>query len=94
MCMPYTLGMKNKIVQLVTSVRFLQLVVVAVLQSLVLFSIISTEQGEGLINIISALLVGSVGIGTIDKFSAAKSGATTVSIPKNVTEVKATTKKK
>lgn len=57
----------NKYIQILTSTRFLQLLTVAVLQALVLFNVISSEQGEGLIDIISALLVGSVAIRTIDK---------------------------
>lgn len=60
-------SMKNKIRGILSSVRFWQMFIVAVLQSLVLFSVISSEQGSGLIDIVSALLVGSVAIGTIDK---------------------------
>lgn len=55
--------MVNKIKELVSSIRFLQLVIVAVLQ------IIASEvpEAKGVIDAISALLVGSVAIGTLDK---------------------------
>lgn len=82
---------KDKVIALLSSIRFLQLVVVAVIQALVLFSVISTDQGTGLANIISALLVGSVGLGTIDRFSAAKATTTTVTIPSGVSNVTAST---
>ncbi len=55
--------MLNKIKELVSSVRFLQLVIVAILQ------IIAKEvpEAKAIIDAVSALLVGSVAIGTLDK---------------------------
>ncbi len=55
--------MISKIKELVSSVRFLQLVIVAVLQ------IIATNvpEAKAIIDAVSALLVGSVAIGTLDK---------------------------
>ena len=54
-----------KIKELVSSVRFLQLVIVAILQ------IIAKEvpDSKSIIDAVSALLVGSVAIGTIDRAS-------------------------
>lgn len=71
--------MLNKITDILGSVRFLQLLVAAVLQSLVLFEIINGAQAEGLIDIISTLLVGSVAVGTLDSV-AVKSAPKTVII--------------
>lgn len=89
-----------KYLEILRSPRFLQLVLIAALQTLVLFNVVSTEQGTGLINILSALFAGSVVISTVDKntgearIESAKlsSGTTTVTIPDNVSEVKASTK--
>jgi len=55
--------MISKIKELVSSVRFLQLVIVAILQ------IVAKEvpDSKSIIDAISALLVGSVAIGTLDK---------------------------
>jgi hypothetical protein len=84
----------NKYISVFTSPRFLQLLLVAVLQSLVVFNLITSEQGEGLINILSALFVGSVAIRTIDKnIGEPKMNNTTVSMPATVTSVTAQTKK-
>ena len=57
--------MISKIKELVSSVRFLQLVIVAILQ------IIAKEvpDAKSIIDAVSALLVGSVAIGTIDRAS-------------------------
>ena len=57
--------MISKIKELVSSVRFLQLVIVAILQ------IIAKEvpDSKSIIDAVSALLVGSVAIGTIDRAS-------------------------
>jgi len=57
----------KKLLQIIQSARFIQLVIVAILQSLVLFNVLTTEQGVGLVNIISALFGASVVIGTVDK---------------------------
>lgn len=85
----------NKIIEIVSSTRFIQLLIVAFLQSLVLFNVITSDQGEGLTNIISALLIGSVTIRTIDRNTGdVKAGNTTVSIPQNVTTVSAKTTSK
>jgi len=57
--------MYSKIKELVSSVRFLQLVIVAILQ------IVAKEvpDAKSIIDAVSALLVGSVAIGTIDRAS-------------------------
>ncbi len=57
--------MYSKIKELVSSVRFLQLVIVAILQ------IVAKEvpDSKSIIDAVSALLVGSVAIGTIDRAS-------------------------
>jgi len=90
----------KKLLQIFQSARFIQLVIVAILQSLVLFNVLTTEQSVGLVNIISALFGASVVIGTVDKntgearIESAKlsTGTTTVTIPDNVSEVTASTK--
>lgn len=79
---------------IISSARFIQLLIVALLQALVLFNVISGEQGTGLINIISGLFVASVAVSTIDKHGNAESKKTTVSLPVGVTAVTARTKKK
>ncbi len=55
--------MISKIKELISSVRFLQLVIVAILQ------IVAKEvpEAKAIIDIISGLLVGSVAIGTLDR---------------------------
>lgn len=82
-------------ISVIKSSRFQQLFVIAVLQSLVLFNIISSDQGVGLINIISGLFGASVVIRTVDRQTdvktAAATGTTTVSIPANVSNVTAST---
>lgn len=65
----------QKFIDIFSSARFVQLFVVAILQALVLFRVIDTEQGTGLINIISALFAGSVVIGTVDRASENKVAA-------------------
>lgn len=57
--------MYSKIKELVSSIRFMQLVVVAVLQ------IIASEvpEAKSVIDAVSALLLGSVAVGTLDKAS-------------------------
>jgi len=59
---------------LLGSSRFQQLTIIAVLQALVLFNVISSEQGTGLINILSGLFGASVVIGTVDRRSDALVG--------------------
>jgi hypothetical protein len=56
-----------KIMSLLTSPRFLGIVTVGIIQALVLFGIISGVQGEGLANIISAVVAGAVAVGTLDR---------------------------
>lgn len=52
---------------LLKSPRFLGLLVIAILQGLVLFNIITSIQGEGLIQIIQAVIAGAVVIRTVDR---------------------------
>lgn len=90
----------KKLLQIFTSPRFIQLLIIAIIQSLVLFSVVSSDTGTGLVNIISGLFAASVAIGTVDKnigeakIEAAKlsTGTTTVTIPDTVSEVTASTK--
>lgn len=56
-----------KYTEIFKSVRFQQMLVIALLQALTLFGVISSEQGVGLIDIISTLLGASVVTNTIDK---------------------------
>lgn len=84
--------MKDKILTVFTSVRFLQLVVVATLQVLVVFNVIDSSQGEALTQIIQTLLLGSVAIGTLDSVAqksatpavAVKDSSLTVEAPSTV----------
>ncbi len=78
-----------------TSHRFWLLVATAVLQALVVVKVIDGLQAEGLTQIVQALLLGIVGIRTIDRNTGdAKGTLTTVSMPNNVSTVTATKKKK
>jgi len=84
--------MKDKIIALISSPRFIGLVIVGGLQALVLFNVISGPQGEGLTQIIQAIIGGAIVIKTVDRNTGdAAKGTTTVSIPSNVTGVTATT---
>lgn len=89
--------MQEKIATLFSSPRFIGLVIVGGLQALVLFNVITSVQGEGLIQIIQSVIAGAVVIKTVDRASEKVAGAsantTTVSIPKNVSKVTATKKK-
>lgn len=82
----------KKIKEILSSIRFQQMLVIAVLQSLVVFNVISGDQSIQLINIISTLFGASVVLGTVDKHADTKT--TTVSIPDNVSSVTATTNNK
>jgi len=79
---------------LFTSPRFWLIVVIAVLQSLAVFNILSGEQVKQLVDIISLAIGGVIAVRTADKFSEPKPNTTTVTIPTNVSEVTAKTKKK
>jgi len=54
------------------SPRFWGLVLVGVLQALVLFKVINDLQGEGLIQIVQAIILGAVAIRTVDRASEPK----------------------
>lgn len=76
-----------KVKNLFTSIRFIQLVVVAVLQVLVVMNIIDSVQGEALTQVIQALILGSVTIGTIDS-AATKASSTNIAATNPQVEVK------
>lgn len=57
----------TKYTEIFKSVRFQQMLVIAIMQALTLFGVITSEQGVGLIDIISTLLGASVITKTIDK---------------------------
>jgi len=77
-----------------TSPRFWLIVVIGVLQSLVVFKVIDGVQAESLVQIVQSVLAGIVTVRTVDKLGENKEGATTVSMPENVSSVTATKKKK
>ena len=54
-------------INLLKSPRFIGIVAVGVLQTLVLFSVISSVQGEGLINIVSGIIAAAVAVGSLDR---------------------------
>ncbi len=56
-----------KITDFLTSPRFLGVVVIGVLQALVLFNIITSEQGEGLVLIIQGIIGSAVVVRTVDR---------------------------
>lgn len=56
-----------KIIDLLKSPRFIGILVIGLLQGLVLFNIISGIQGEGLIQIIQAIIAGAVVVRTVDR---------------------------
>lgn len=76
-----------------TSPRFWLIVVIGVLQSLVVFKVIDGVQAESLVQIVQSVLAGIVTVRTVDKLGENKEGATTVSMPENVSSVTATKKK-
>ena len=53
--------------QLLKSPRFLAVLVIGALQALVLFNVINSEQGEGLILIIQGILGSAVVVRTVDR---------------------------
>lgn len=53
--------------KLLQSPRFLAVLVIGLLQGLVLFNIITGEQGEGLIQIIQAIIGAAVVVRTVDR---------------------------
>lgn len=74
-----------------TSPRFWLIIVIATLQSLVVFQVINGVQQEALVQIIQAVIAGIVTVRTVDKVGESKTGVTTVSMPENVKTVHATT---
>lgn len=54
-------------INLLKSPRFIGIVTVGVLQALVLFSVITGVQGEGLINIVSGIIAAAVAVGSLDR---------------------------
>jgi len=84
----------KKIKELFKSLRFQQLAVVTVIQILVALDVISGDKGVQIANIVSVFLVGVAGIGTLDKSAQLRAGATTVTLPANVSSVSAKTTKK
>lgn len=68
----------QKLFNVVTSVRFFQIFVVAVLQALVVFKVIDGAQGEALTQIIQTLLLGSVVIGSADSIATKSANVVTV----------------
>ena len=52
---------------LLTSPRFLGIFIIAVLQGLVLFNVIDSVQGEGLIVIVQSVIAGAVVVRTVDR---------------------------
>ena len=91
--------MKEKIVALLSSPRFIGVLIIGALQALVLFNVITGTQSEGLISIIQTVIGSAVVVRTLDraaeKVGGASANTTTVTMPKNVSSVKAskTTKK-
>lgn len=56
-------------IELIKSSRFQGILVIAILQALVLFNIITSVQGEGLIQILQAIIAGVVVVRTVDRGS-------------------------
>ena len=54
-------------INLLKSPRFLGIVAVGALQALVLFSVITGVQGEGLINIVSGIIAAAIAVGSLDR---------------------------
>lgn len=73
--------LSQKIINIVTSIRFVQLLVVAFLQVLVVFEIIDSAQGEALTQIVQALLLTSTAIGTVDSVATKASATRVVEVP-------------
>lgn len=84
----------QKYKDLLNSSRFQQLLIIAILQSLVVFNVISSDQGVQLINIISALFGASVVVRTVDRQSDVQANGTVVNISSAPTTATKTSKKK
>lgn len=54
-------------INLLQSPRFLGILTIGVIQALVLFKVIDGVQGEGLANIVSAVIAGAVAVGSLDR---------------------------
>lgn len=52
---------------LIKSTRFQGILIIGALQALMLFNVITSAQGEGLIQIIQAIVAGAVAVGTLDR---------------------------
>ena len=59
--------MKDKLIALFSSPRFQGVLVIAILQALVLFNVISSVQGEGLIQIIQGIIATAIVVKTVDR---------------------------
>lgn len=53
--------------KLLNSPRFQGILAIGVLQALVLFNVITSVQGEGLILIIQSIIAGAVAVGSLDR---------------------------
>lgn len=54
-------------IELLKSIRFQAILIIGLLQALVLFNIITGVQGEGLVQIIQAIVAGAVVVRTVDR---------------------------
>ena len=75
------MNLSQKIINIVTSIRFIQLLIVAFLQSLVVLEIIDSVQGEALTQIVQFLLIGSTALGTADSLVTKASATVVVESP-------------
>lgn len=53
--------------KLLSSPRFQGILAIGLLQALVLFNVITSAQGEGLVMIIQTVIAGAVAVGTLDR---------------------------
>jgi len=61
--------MKDKIIAIVTSVRFIQVLLIGIIETLMLFGVVDGAQAEGLARIIEGILGASVTIGSADSIA-------------------------
>jgi len=89
--------MKEKLVALLSSPRFIGVLIIGALQTLVVFNVITGEQATKLIEIVQGVILAAITIKTLDrsaeKIGASSANKTTVSMPKNVSKVTTVTKR-
>lgn len=67
-------------IALLKSSRFQGLLVIGILQSLVIFNVLTSEQSQGLIQIIQAIIAGAIAVRSVDRLGDKKVEAAAVTV--------------